>query len=87
LSFLGLLEDIANDKTQTTRRIQADLKWFRGEELLHARDPEPLDGVEIRGSFGMDSIQQSDIFAHIADASAACPAALGGQHPLDPVSI
>ena len=31
-------------------------------------------------SVAMDSVQQRDIFAHIADASAAGATALGGQH-------
>ena len=47
---------------------------------MDARDPERLDCLEIHTFVVMDSDQQRDIFAHIADASAAGSTALGGQH-------
>jgi hypothetical protein len=38
-------------------------------------------------SVAMDSVQQRDIFAHIADASAAGATTLGGQHTFNSMAM
>ena len=87
LPFLGLLEDVPDDKTQAARCVQANPERLRGEELLDTRDSERLDCLEIHTFVAMDAVQQRDIFAHIADASAAGSTALGGQHTFNSMAM
>jgi hypothetical protein len=87
LPLLGLLEDVPDDKTQAARCVQANPKRLCGEEVLHTRDPERLNCLEIRMSVAMDSVQQRNIFAHLADASATGATALGGQHTFNFIAM
>jgi hypothetical protein len=87
LPFLGLLQDVSDNESQTARRIQADSKWLCGEKLLHLLDPERLDCVEIHIPVGMEPIQQRHIFAHISDAATARSTTLRRQNSLNPIPM
>src|SRR5690606_19845077 len=87
LSFLRLLEHVADNSAQAAGSIKPDLEWLRREEFVHSGNPEILDRIEIDISVLCKLVQKGHIQAHVADAAATCPAALGGENARDAVPI